>query len=81
MDPMPPLGTRVSPARYIALILARALRSTVIISTVVLAVRTWGSGRWQPAEVVSIARNNLTFFILIFLALAVWEGWIRRARR
>ena len=59
----------------------RALRSIVVVMAVALVIRAVRDGGIDWSKLARMVIHNRVLFIMVFLALVVWEFWYRRTKR
>jgi hypothetical protein len=67
--------------RPLSLALLRALGSTVVICLVALGVSAFRLHRLTFAGLLGLAGKHWQIGLLVFLGVAVWEIWFRRAAK
>ena len=78
---MKSLGGSKGAGKSLGRIVLRALGSTVVIGGAVLAIVSVRSGAWRWGELKSVFLGNRAFWVMIFFALVIWDGWFERSRR
>jgi len=67
--------------RHLLKVLLRALRSAAVIYLVALIVGAFRLHRLSLAGLRTIVAENWRIAVMVFLGVAVWESWFRRAAK
>jgi len=73
-------GSPSSGAKRIAFILFRAVRSTLVIGIVAIAIFAIRRGGLRLPELKMLLIQNRTLLVMLFFGVLIWDYWFQRAR-